>query len=296
MNSRQLYYAIQLSEVGSFSLVAEKLGITQPALSKQILHLEEELGVRLFDRNTVPVTLTAAGERFVKEAKDILYKEGQLLRSMKQFESGERGTLTIGITPFRSAYLIPRVVKGLREKYPSVQVRLREAGSDVLRKEAAEGRYDLAVINLPVDEAMFDIIPIEADSLVLVVPDELLERCPALKGAAEVEFADARDLPFVVVGPTQEMRAQFDSLCLAADVRPEIAAEVVGLTTAWQMACCGVGATLLPLQFVRGEMGDQPITVFTIKDSTYQRQPAILTRKGQYISKFAAYAMELLSK
>lgn len=294
MNSRQLYYAVQLSETGSFSALADKLGISQPALSKQILHLEEELGVRLFDRNTVPVTLTAAGEHFVKEAKGILYKEDQLLRSVEQFKSGERGTLTIGITPFRSAYLIPRVVKGLREKYPGVQVRLREAGSDVLRKEAAEGRFDLAVINLPADETAFDIIPIEADSLVLVVPDELLERCPELKGATQVEFLQCRNLPFVVVGPTQEMRAQFDSLCLASDVRPEIAAEVVGLTTAWQMACQGVGATLLPMQFVRGEKGSQPISVLTIRDSTYQRCPAVLTRKGQYISKFAKYAIELL--
>jgi len=72
MNSRQLQYAIKLSEVRNFSQVAEQLNISQPALSKQILSLEQELGVKLFDRNTSPLTLTPAGDIFIEEAKNYL--------------------------------------------------------------------------------------------------------------------------------------------------------------------------------------------------------------------------------
>ena len=82
MNTKQMHYAVLLAENGSFSQLAEKLNISQPALSKQILALEKELGVALFDRSTVPVMPTAAGALFSKEAKEILSRQKQLLRSM----------------------------------------------------------------------------------------------------------------------------------------------------------------------------------------------------------------------
>ena len=75
LNTRQLEYALRLARVRNFSQVAEELKITQPALSKQILQLESELGVKLFDRNTNPLTLTPAGEHFVQEAQELLYRE-----------------------------------------------------------------------------------------------------------------------------------------------------------------------------------------------------------------------------
>ena len=136
MNTRQIQYAVELSKTLNMSQVAERLGISQPALSKQILNLESELGVKLFDRATVPMTLTAAGEHFIREARELLYKKDQLQRSMARFQSGEAGQLVIGITPFRCAYLIPEVVRQVRQRYPGIQVKLHEAGSDQLRKEA----------------------------------------------------------------------------------------------------------------------------------------------------------------
>ena len=72
MNRKQLQYVIELSEDLNFSVVAERLGITQPALSKQVLALEKELDVKLFDRNNIPMTLTAAGEYFISEAKKLI--------------------------------------------------------------------------------------------------------------------------------------------------------------------------------------------------------------------------------
>ena len=172
MNSRQLQYAIMLSQIRNFSQVAEKLNISQPALSKQILSLESELGIRLFDRTTTPLTVTPAGQHFIQGAADLVYKEDQLLRSMERFKSGEAGQLVIGVTPFRSSYLIPDIVKEFRTAYPHIQVKLHEAGSDMLRKEAAEGKFDFAVVNLPVDESALDIIPLESDRLALVVPSQ----------------------------------------------------------------------------------------------------------------------------
>lgn len=295
MNSRQLQYAIALSQTLNFSQVAEKLNISQPALSKQILGLEKELGVKLFDRSTIPLTLTPAGKHFIQGAQDLIYREAQLLRSIEQFKSGEAGQLIIGVTPFRSSYLIPEIVSKFREVYPNIQVTLQEAGSDLLRKEAAEGKYDFAVVNLPVDESTLDVLPLESDRLALVIPPNLMHLLPGCPNLQEVDFVECMNLPFVVVHKSQEMRRLFDSLCASHGFQPIIAAEVVSLTTAWAMACAGVAATILPLQFINQRYQEGGISIAGIKNAVYTRQPAIITRKGQYISAHARFAMDLLS-
>lgn len=295
MNSRQLHYAIVLSQDLSFSQAAEKLNITQPALSKHILNLENDLGIKLFDRNSAPIRLTPAGAHFISGAKELLYKEEQLLRSMDRFKSGEVGELIVGITPFRSSYLVSKVLKKVKEKFPGIVVRLHEAGSEVLRKEATEGKYDFAIVNLPVDDSVLDVVPLECDRLVLALPNELKNRVENISTAKAIEFKACKDLPFVVVGETQEMRRLFDRLCALSDFTPNIAVEVVGLNTAWSIACSGVAATILPWQFVSEELSGTNITVIDIKDVAYDRQPAIVTRRGQYITEAAQYAMDLLT-
>ena len=292
MNTRQLRYAIMLYENRNFSAVAEKLGITQPALSKQILNLETELGVKLFDRTTTPLSVTSAGEHFFREAKSLLYKEDKLLHSMEEYRSGKRGSLNIGISPFRSMYLVPEIIKNIKSEYPDVEVVLHEASSDILRKESAEGKYDFAIVNLPVDESVLDVTPIEADELVLAVPREM---CAKLPKASKIEFSDCKELPFIVVGQTQEMRQLFEKCCAAADLEPKIAMEVVGISTAWAMCRAGVGATLLPRQFAEYMGVGNEVELLALKNTVRSRQPVIVTRKGMYVSDFAKYAIKLLT-
>ncbi len=294
LNLRQLQYAVLLSETGSFSHLAEKLNITQPALSKHILTLEKELDIQLFDRTVTPLKMTAAGEYFIKEAKELLYKEDQLIRSMDQFRTGEKGQLTIGITPFRSAYLIPGIVKKVRDKFPGIRVKLIEEGSEQLRKDAADGRFDFAVVNMPVDESLLRATPIEPDKLVLVYSETFAESVPELNDKDEIDFKDCGNLPFVVLSANQEMRVLFENLCTSTGVCPQIAAEAVNLTTAWEMACSSVAATLLPLQFVDSALTNRKLIVKKLKNSVQLRQPAIVTKRGQYISPYAKYAIELL--
>ncbi|MBE6038979.1 MAG: LysR family transcriptional regulator [Anaerofustis stercorihominis] len=300
MNSKQIQYAVMLSQVLNFSQLAEQLNISQPALSKQIISLEHELGVKLFDRNTNPMTLTAAGEHFVKDAKELLYKEEQMLRSMEDFKTGEKGSLVIGISPFRCLYLIPDIVKKLRQKFPGLQVILKEAGrSDQLRKGIAEGQYDFAIINLPVDDSLLDVNPLEPELLVLAVPEQMAQTMKYEKNNEKnsyplVDLSDCEELPFIVLSNQQELRKSFDKLCSLSKIRPNICAEVIGITTAWAMVRSGVGATILPLTFVRDSHFEEGISLFMLKNSTSVRHPAIVTRKGQYISKYAEYAIKLL--
>ena len=212
---------------------------------------------------------------------------------MEQFSNGDKGQLVIGITPFRSAYLISEAVKKVRDKFPGVEIKLAEEGSEVLRKDAAEGKFDFAVINLPVDESRLDVTLIEADKLALVMPRDMM---PSHTDVEESDFSFFKEVPFVVPGINQEMRQLFEKLCASSGVRPQIAAEVVNLTSAWEMACAGVGATLLPLQFVKGKDKKGAMAVVRLKNSFSLRQPAVVVKKGQYLSTYARYAIKLLTE
>lgn len=297
MNTRQLQYAIQLAEVRSFSQLAEKLSITQPALSKQIKALEDELGIKLFNRDTVPLQLTPAGEYFVREAKTLVFSEHQLMHSMTKYKSGEAGRLTVGISPFRNMCLMPDVLKKVKARYPHIQITLHEASSDILRKEAAEGKYDFAILNYPIDETVFDITPIACDELILAVPEGLLDKIDEKgRNAPTVDFKCCSALPFVTVGKTQEMRAILDKLCAAAGFSPTIAAEIDGgIVTARALMLEGIGATILPLQFAERECSGKAVRLFGLKEKISTRQPAVVTKKGQYISEHARLAIDIIT-
>ncbi len=298
MNTKQIQYAIALSETLNFSQTAQQLGISQPSLSKHILNIENELGVKLFDRNCSPMRLTAAGEYFIRNARELVYKDEQLRKALEGFRSGESGRLVIGITPFRSLYLMPELIKKIRSRYPGVQVSLCEVNSAQLRKEAAEGKFDFAIVNLPVDTSLLDVTPLEPDTLVLALHNTMVDKITGLgKGElTAVDIKQLKDIPFVVLTPSQELRTLFDRLCAAADFHPVIAAEVVGVTTAWAMARAGVGAALLPLQFVHGQHFDDNLSLYVVKDSPYSRQPVVVTRRGQVRTPYADYAISLLKE
>ena len=297
MNARQIQYALEVAKSRSFSVGAERLNISQPSLSKQIQNLEAELGVKLFDRSTVPMKLTPAGEYFLNQAQTLLYQGGQLVRSMEDFKTEKRGRLTIGVSPFRNLFLMPQIVEKIKQKYPDIEIRLQEMSSDLLRKEAEEGSFDFAIVNLPVNEAVLDVVYLEPEYLVVAVPYEMLKLvdCEDPAQAAELDFSCFKDVPFVVVAQSQEMRRYFDSLCTSYGVTPNIAVEVAGgVTSAWALARAGLGATLLPRRLLEGTGFGENLALFTIQDPAYSRQPVIVTRRGQYVPEYARYAMELL--
>lgn len=296
MNTRQLQYAVLLSQVRSFSQAAESLRISQPALSKQIISLEEELGVKLFER-TSPLTLTPAGEYFVTKAERLLAEEDQLIKTLDKYKSGENGKLIIGISPFRSLYLMPPFIREMRSLFPGLQIVLKEANSTQLHKGITEGAYDFAIMNLPVDESLLEVIPLEQDTLVLALPKEMAPLVAGPSGILpdEVDLADCSALPFIVLSPGQELRTQFDKLCHLAQLEPHIPLEVVGITTAWTMVQAGIGATVLPRQFAQA-YALQDVLLLPIRQKAVTRQPAVILRRGQYVSPYAQQAIALLRR
>lgn len=296
MNTRQRQYAVVLSETRNFSTAAEKLGISQPALSKQIIALENELGIKLFDRSTNPLELTAAGEFFVKKAKELLFEEDLMLKTIECYKTGEKGKLVIGVSPFRSLYMMPDLIRALKEKFPSLDIFLEEFCLSELQKGLMEGKYDFAIVNLPVDEAKFEIIPLEQDVLVVAVPEHMVGLLEGdISENGKITLSQCKKLPFSLIGEEQELRVFFDKLCAIERMKPNIIAEVTGVTTTREMVREGIAAAFLPKQFLKKDVKRGGIKVFEVKNNNYVRRPAIILRRGQFVSRYAQEAINELT-
>ena len=296
MNSRQLQYAVILAETRNFSTAAEKLNISQPAFSKQIIALENELGLKLFDRSSSPLALTPAGEFFIEKSRKLLFEEDVLRKTLEMYKSGKKGRLVIGAVPFRSSYMMPTLIKEVKKNFPEIKVVLSEYGLSVLEEGLLEGEYDFAIMNLPVNNPEFETIPLEEDKLVLAVPKKYKIFVKSNKNGEIDDLSAVKDVPFVTVSKEQEMRKLFDALCAEADFTPEIYAQVTGVATAWEVTKSGEAATIIPKQFIDAKGGAEGIEIYEIKNTPYKRQSAVVLRRGQYVSEYAKFAIEELKK
>ena len=284
-----------LAKTRNFSQAAQNLNMSQPAFSKHIISLENELGVKLFDRGINPLSLTPAGEFFIEKAQKMVFEEDILLKTMEKYKSGERGKLIIGAVPFRSSYMMPALIKKVKDKYPHLQIELREYGLSILKEELLGGEYDFAIMNLPVAEPEFETIPLEKDILVLAVPGKYESLVKCNKKVKIKDLSAVQDIPFVTVGKEQEMRKLFDALCIDANIEPNIYATVTGVATAWEVVKSGEAATIIPRQFAEARGNLNGVKLFEIENIPYIRQPAIVTRRGQFVSEYAKFAIGKLT-
>src|SRR5688572_9576770 len=135
MTLTQLEYIIALDTYRHFVLASEKCFVTQPTLSMQIQKLEEELGVKIFDRTKQPVIPTEVGVSIIAQAR-VALRESQMIKQLiSDKKDALAGELRIGIIPTLAPYLLPQLYKYVREKYPQINLIIRETITEELIHE-----------------------------------------------------------------------------------------------------------------------------------------------------------------
>jgi LysR family hydrogen peroxide-inducible transcriptional activator len=153
MTLTQLEYIVAVDTHRHFVLASEKCFVTQPTLSMQIQKLEEELGVKLFDRTRQPVIPTDIGARIIAQARIVLREAkmvGQIIKEQKDIMTGE---IRIGIIPTLAPYLLPSLFKKMREKYPDVELTIKETITDEVIYELKNNRLDCGLVVTPLNDA-----------------------------------------------------------------------------------------------------------------------------------------------
>jgi DNA-binding transcriptional LysR family regulator len=143
MNFQRLRYFVVVAEELNFSRAAERLRMAQPPLSYQIKRLEEELGVQLFHRTKRSVRLTDAGRLLLVEARGLLVHAEQTASVVHRVGQGEVGRLTVGFVPSAANRVLPPILRAFGERFPSVELLLREVDPDRLLRGLSDGRVDV---------------------------------------------------------------------------------------------------------------------------------------------------------
>ena len=163
-------YLIAIAELKSFSKAAESCYVSQPAMTRYIKGLENELGVKLFDRSSSPVQLTYAGERYVDGIRRILDLKERLDQEMLEIASRKKDRLMIGMHATRSYTWLPRILPAFRQEQPNVEVKLLEGNYIELQQALAKEIIDVFFIGTsPKTDEGLEFIPLCREQMALVV-------------------------------------------------------------------------------------------------------------------------------
>ncbi len=249
MDLRQLRYFVTVAEELHFGRAAERLGMTQPPLSQSIAALEQELGLRLFERTKRTVALTSVGAQWLTYVRDLLGRATELPAIAQQLQRGEIGSLTLAFVTTADYSLMPQLVSRYTRAYPDVQVLLREATSDVQIEALLRQEIDAGLIIAPEGAALHATLgyhPLLREALVLAVPEDWVTN--GRLGADHVRLTEVIDEPLIIF-PRRSAPAFHDIITgyyTRNGAEPCIVQEAIQTQTIIALVSAGMGVALVP--------------------------------------------------
>ena len=169
MTFTQLEYVVAVDNARHFAKAAAQCFVSQPTLSMQIQKLEDELGIKIFDRSKQPVLPTEAGEAIIAQARNII-AETKAIHEIVQVQKGIlHGRLALGIIPTLAPYLLPLFVSSFTKKYPHIKLVVNELTTDLIISKLREGKIDAGILVTPLQEAGISEDPLFYEELVTYV-------------------------------------------------------------------------------------------------------------------------------
>ena len=152
MTITQIEYIVAVEQNGSFVTAAEKCFVTQPTLSMQIQKLEEELGVKIFDRNHHPILPTEMGRKIIEQARKVLYERDVIDELIAENKKELSGKLHVAVIPTIAPSILPDALKSFVKKYPQVEIIISELNTEQIIEHLKEGELDFGILSTPLHE------------------------------------------------------------------------------------------------------------------------------------------------
>lgn len=255
---RQLQCLVAVADLLHFRRAAERLNLSQPALSAQVAQFEEQLGGLLVERTRRRVLLTPLGREVADRARSILRDVSDLEEIARHANAPLSGTLRLGVLRTLGPYLLPHMLTAMRTSYPDLKLYLREEPRAQLLADLAHGELDVVLLhNAPDDDDHLTVVPLFREPLWAVLP--LGHR---LAGKAVLDPADLAGEKLILLELGDGLRDPGLSLCKAAGAREHPDFRATSLDALRQMVATGLGCTLLPGLYVEAEaLADTQIAV-----------------------------------
>lgn len=284
MDTRKLEYILAIAREQSISKAAEQVYITRPALNHFLLELEEELGVKLFERVNRKLIPTYAGELYLKAARSMLSTKEQAYKLIGDIRGGTSGQLRLGVTHGIGNTMMASVFPKFHTRYPNYSIKLKEANIRDLEAMVEEGVIDFAVVghgSIPTN--LQHLTTIACEVVLVLPPNHRLAsyEAPLGKPHATLDLHLLQEEPFVLMNEDTNIRAVANRHFKMEGMEPKILIECSMSTLAYQFVKEGLGPSILMEYQVNPNDG---VHVFSLapKETWYQ---SVAFREGTVFSK-----------
>lgn len=289
MDIKQLRTLVHVAELGSISKASHRLGIAQPALSRQIRMLEEELGSPLFERHGRGMVLTPVGY-------EVLGRAGQILKDLEALRTAATpggcdlaGVVAIGTTPTVGEVVTVPLVTRLRRAHPRLSVRVSSAFSGHLTDWVKHGELDFAVVYDRAPSPSLNVVPIMIEDLLLVGPSS-----DALSLDRPVRFSALEQELLVLPSPKHGLRTIVDACALKAGIQLRANVEADSFNAMISLVQSGFGKTLLPLAPIYGAIKSETLCAAPLQDPTPVRRLGLAFPVDRAVTPAARVAAQTL--
>jgi DNA-binding transcriptional LysR family regulator len=275
MDLRHLRYFVMVARERNFTRAAELLHVTQPPLSRQIQQLEDDLGAKLFERDSRPVKLTAAGRFFYEHAVQVLDRVEEMRAMMERFVKTEHPTFVIGFVASTLYGSLPEVIRHFRAAAPEVEVRLLEMTTLEQIAALKEGRIDAGFGRVRFDDPAITRTILREEPLVVAAPADH----PLAARGTPVSLSELVAEPLIIYprSPRPSYADQVLSVFRDHGLKPRIAHEVRELQTAIGLVASQAGVCLVPASVQRLRRDDVAYLPLVEQDA---RSPIIISQRA----------------
>ena len=281
---------VEVARLKNFSRAAGKLGLTQPAISTQIRQLEEEFGVRLFDRIGKKVFLTQPGILLLDHAGKILNVEKEAFQALRDLMPNPAGHLMVGATEASCLYLLPKVFAAFKKKHPEVKITIYRNFTTKIVQKLQEDSVDLGFVSLPVDVREIAAIPLFRESVdVAVPPDHPLASRPS------VTVEEIARYPWIFPKASRT-RAMLDELFRGIRTPVHVTMELSGVETIKRFIGIGLGISLLSRSYASAEVKAGLLKLVPLAEPRLERQVGLAYRTDRYLSRSAQAFIEIAKR
>jgi LysR family nitrogen assimilation transcriptional regulator len=248
---------VQVARIGSVSRTAERLNIAQPALSRQLHKLEQELGVTLLVRHVRGVTLTQAGALLLDRASVLLQQFDRLSQDIRASEDSFTGHVAIGLPPAAGLLIAPAVFKLFRLRWPNATLQIREGVSSLLEEWLLDRRLDIAVLHNPPPLEDIDITPVLHEQMVLA--------CPPGETNRPIRLSDIGGVKLILPSLPHSNRRLVQRAATQHGAHLDLTLEVDSVPLTKAMVRDGMGCTILTYASVAKELASGELAVRPIQ-------------------------------
>ncbi|MFZ6044589.1 LysR family transcriptional regulator [Pseudomonas sp. CR3202] len=287
MDIVQLKTLIHVAELGSLSKAADRLHIAQPALSRQIRQLEQELGTYLFERHGRGMVITDIGREVLAHASRILEEMESIRTTATGGRSSYRGTVTIGTTPTVAEIITVPLVRKIRDGHPHLAVRFSSAFSGYLLDWLQRGELDLALSYDPQPLHTLRIQPVMMENLMLVGPADA-----GLRLDTPVRFADIKESQVVVPSNRHGLRNIVEDCARQAEIKLRCNVEADSFGAMIDLVRNGFGLTILPLAPIYAQVQNGALSAAPLVDPQPTRRLVLVYPADRRVSPAARFVGE----